>query len=459
MDDLIIRGGLVVSSSGVARADVAVRDGRIAAVRPAIRASGAREVDASGLHVLPGGVDVHVHLGVQNAGMRSRDDHLTGTRAALCGGITTVGDFTEQGPHEGLLDSIERRLSEASVGTFCDWFLHANLTSVNPAVLDEIPRAVASGIASFKVFLAYPGLCIGPDVLREVLLQVGASGALLMAHCEDQETVDLAVEERRARRLLAPRHFFASRPAQAEARAIALLGVIAREVGHPVYVVHLSSAVGLRAALEARRAGARLYLETCPHYLLLGPRPRPGLRPEHLVCAPPLRRASDRVVLRRALVRGDIEVLATDHCPFTSHQKATGARDFRRIPGGLPGVETLLPFAYDLALRGLLPFPRLAEVVAEVPARLFGLGDRKGAVREGLDADLVLADPSQETIIHATDLHSATDYSPYEGLTLRGRVNAVYLRGRLAAARTPDGRMEPVYTHPFGRYLTALPRH
>ncbi len=455
MYDLVIRGGLVVTPEGVVHADVAVLGGRIARVEPGIRDPAAQEVVADGLHVLPGAVDAHVHLGVPIAGTWSRDDHRTGTLAALCGGVTTVGDFTVQDPGEGLVASIERRRDAASSGTWSDWFLHANVTSVTPAVLDEVPLAVASGVRSFKVFLAYPGMRIGPEVLREVLRRVGAAGGLLMAHCEDQDVVDRAVAERVARGLVAARHFFGSRPPEAEARAIEVLGGIARDLGHPAYVVHLSSAAGLRAALDARRAGARLHIETCPQYLLLSPRPPRGLRPEHLVCAPPLRRTRDRIALLRALARGDIEVLATDHCPFTSSQKAAGAHDFRRVPGGLPGVETLLPLAYDLALRGALPLERLARVLAEAPARLFGLEDRKGAVREGLDADLVLADPAGETRVTATRLHSATDCNPYEGRALRGRLTAVYLRGRLAAAPGPDGRMEPAMGRPSGAYVTA----
>ncbi len=457
MYDLVFRGGLVVTPDGVSHADVAVLQGRIARVEPDIRSPAGRVVDAAGLHVLPGAVDAHVHLGAPIAGTWSRDDHGTGTLAALCGGVTTVGDFTVQDPGEGLMASVERRLGAASSGTWCDWFLHANVTSPTLTVLDEIAFAVQSGIASFKVFLAYPGMRIGPDALREVLRRVGKAGGLLMAHCEDQEIVDRAVAERVARGRLAARHFFGSRPPEAEARAVEVLGKIAREERLPAYVVHLSSAAGLRAALDARQAGARLHLETCPQYLLLGPTPARGLRPEHLVCAPPLRSARDRTALLSGLARGDIEVLATDHCPFTSAQKAIGARDFRRVPGGLPGVETLLPLAYDLALRGVWPLERLAQALAETPARLFGLSDRKGAVREGLDADLVLADPAGEHVVRAARLHSATDYSPYEGRTLRGRLLAVYLRGRLVASARPD--MEPATRRPAGRYLKAAPRH
>ncbi len=455
MYDLVIRGGLVVTPDGVERADVAVRNGRIARVARSVREPGAREVDASGLHVLPGAVDAHVHLGVLSAGTWSRDDHWTGSLAALCGGVTTVGDFTVQEPGEGLLSSIERRLAAASSGTWCDFFLHANLTWVRPEVLGEVPQAVRAGVASFKVFLAYPGMLIGRDLLREVLRVVGGAGALVMVHCEDQGIVDEATARLVARGEVSSRHFFASRPARAEARAVSVLGAIAGEMGHAAYVVHLSSEAGLQAALKARHGGARLYLETCPQYLLLGRRPRAGLGPEHLVCAPPLRQARDRSALKAALAQGVIEVLATDHCPFTFAQKSAGREDFRMIPGGLPGVETLLPLAYDLALRGEWTLERLVACLAETPARLFGLGERKGAVREGLDADLVLADPSGTTTIRARDLHSATDYNPYEGRVLRGRVEAVYLRGRLAAARSLDGRIEPCCARPDGEYLRA----
>jgi len=453
--DLVIHGGLVLTPDGLSRLDIAVRGSSIARIAPSIRVDGARQVDAGGLHVLPGALDAHVHFGVPIAGTWSRDDAYTGTLAALCGGVTCAGDFTVQDPGEPLGASIERRRKAAAArGVFCDWFLHANVTSVTSAVLDEIPRAAADGVASFKVFLAYPGMLLAPEVLRAVMQRVAGCGGLLMVHCEDQQRVQEATEQLVASGRLAAPHFFASRPPDAEALAVRVVGEMCRDLGAPAYVVHLSSALGLRTARAERALGARLYLETCPQYLLLSQRPRRPLSSEHLICSPPIRLRRDRQALLRALAGGTVDVLATDHCPFTMAQKARGARDFREAPGGLPGVETLLPIAYDLALRGVLPWPRLASVLTETPARLFGLSHRKGALKIGLDADFVLLDPSAETRIEAARLHSSTDYNPYEGRVLRGAIQAVFLRGRLRAQRTSSGRVEPV-GGPAGEFVPA----
>lgn len=454
MYELVLRNGTIISGAGLYDADIAIQAGRIAKVSKRISEPARSEIDARGLHVMPGVIDPHVHFGVPVAGVWSADDHRTGSLAAICGGVTTVGDFTVQEPQESLVASVKRR-RELAGRTWCDWFLHANLTSVTPQVIQEIPKVVEEGIRSFKVFLAYPGMLIGKDLLEVVLQKVYAAGALTMVHCEDQKTIEASTEALALRGHLSARYFFKSRPAEAEAKAIELLGELCIAKNATAYVVHLSSAAGLEAARNARKRGARLFLETCPQYLFLSPKPAPPLRFEHLVCAPPLRSRRDRARLTHALASGEIDCLATDHCPFTSAQKIARASDFRRIPSGLPGVETLLPLAYDMALRGVLPLERLAQVLAEVPATLFGLSYKKGFIREGFDADLVLLSPQGKTEVSAKKLHSATDYNPYEGLTLRGHIEAVLLRGHFVAKRTSAGTIEPVASRPIGVFVHA----
>lgn len=449
--DLVIRGGEVVTPNGVVCTDVGIREGRFARVAP-LDGAADQVLDATGLHVLPGAVDAHVHLGVVNTGARSRDDHATGTLAAICGGVTTTGDFSVQDPGEGLGKSVDRRISSAGP-TACDWFLHANLTSPTTGSLDEIPGLVEAGVASFKLFLAYPGIRVTPDILEDVLRRVGEAGGLVMVHAEDQGLIDRAVADLQAGGRTAPAHFFDSRPPQAEAAAVRTLGNLSKASGLPIYVVHLSGAAGLEAALQARREGARLVLETCPQYLFLTRGPPDSPEPERLVCAPPLRTHADRETLIGALVQGDIDVLATDHCPYTLGQKTAHGGDFRKIPGGLPGVETLLPLGYHLALSGTLGLTVLADRMARSPASHFGLSRRKGSIEVGLDADFVLLDPAGSTRITASRLHSDTDYSPYEGLELKGALRAVYLKGKLAARLDETGgAVEPV-GEPKGEYL------
>ena len=191
--DLLIRGGTVLDPDGVRVADVAVSDGRFAAVAPRLDGPALEVIEAAGLHVAPGAIDAHVHFGVPIAGERSADDHRAGTLAALCGGVTTTGDFTVQDPGEGLAASVARRIAEAGPEVFGDWFLHANVTSPSPAVLDEIDAVAAAGVASFKVFLAYPGMRVDLSTLTAILARVARAGGLLMVHAEDQATVELAV--------------------------------------------------------------------------------------------------------------------------------------------------------------------------------------------------------------------------------------------------------------------------
>jgi len=456
--DLVVSGGLVVGPGGPRPADVAIRGSRFAYIGDVPDESAAEVVDATGCHVFPGAIDAHVHLGLTIAGHRSGDDHETGSLAAVCGGVTTVGDFTVQAPGEGLLDSIEHRIRAASGGTWCDWFLHANITSPSREVLDEIPAAIESGTTSFKLFLAYPEMMVDRETLGDVLSRVGASGGLVMVHAEDQPMIDDTVRALvDSGRIDAP-HFFGSRPPEAEAGAIRAVGRMALQTGQPVYIVHMSSRQGLEAAMESRDRGATIHLETCPQYLRLTNAPNPLLRHEHLVCSPPLRDRADVDAMRESLANGVIDVLATDHCPFKRAQKEASRLDFRGIPGGLPGVETLVPLGYDMALNGVIDPGRLASVLSSTPARLFGLSDTKGVIREGLDADLLILDPSGRTVVTAGDMHSDTDYSPYEGMRLRGELRSVYLRGRCVARRDADGRMRPV-GEKAGRYVRASTVH
>lgn len=433
----------MITPGGRLTADVLIEDGRFAVIEERVSALGVPVIDARGCHVIPGAIDAHVHFGVTSANERSADNPETGTLAACCGGVTTVGDFTEQAPNEGLLASIKRRLDSYG-DAYCDYFLHANLTSVNLDVLREIFNLAHAGVTSIKVFLAYPGMRIDLSTLYAVVKLARSSSTLVMVHAEDQSRIDSATRSLIASGRTAARFFFESRPPEAEALAISDVGKIAAEVDAPIYIVHLSSAMGLNAVREARSLGARLIVETCPQYLFLSSGPATPLHAERLVCAPPLRLIADCEALRAAVAKGHIDVVASDHCPFTSAQKAKGRNDFRAIPGGLPGVETLLPLLYDAALRGAFSLERMVELVASAPARIFGLAHRKGAIAKGLDGDLIILDPEATTSIHAHMLHSRTDYSPWEGRFLKGAIRAVVLRGNVIVQRTINGAMEPI---------------
>lgn len=438
--DLLIKDGLVVTEGGVLPADVGIRGETIVEIGPGLPASRAENlVDATGLHVFPGVIDPHVHLGIPTGWTASTDDFFSGTTAAVCGGVTTVIDFTVQAAGQDLVNSIEQRLQKAkNEGAHCDFGLHANITSPTADALSQIPTAISMGITSFKTFLAYADSMLSLNTLAEIAALAKEAGGLVMVHAEMQAIIDRATQSLKSQGKTDSRSFFESRPVQAEEAAIHALGRISRSLAAPFYIVHLSSAAGLNAALEENRQGAHLLLETCPHYLFLNVFPNMPPQPYLFVASPPLRSTRDSMVLTQALGKGRITTMGTDHCPFTRAQKLRFADDFSKIPGGLPGVETSLPLAYHLALTGRIELPMLARMLGSNAAGLFGL-HKKGSVKEGFDADIVLLNPESATTISNRGLHSRTDYSVFEGLRLSGAIEKVFLRGRLIAEKGPAG--------------------
>lgn len=418
VDELGIVGGMVVTPRGVRPADVLVRDGRIARVGK-IRAVG-KSVSAQGLYVLPGVVDAHVHLALPVAGTRSADDFATGTLAAAAGGVTTVIDFTVGAPDLSLATAIEQRLSQAKAAAV-DFALRAEMVGWTPDRAGELGDAAALGVRAFKFYLAYgaSGRRTPLGTLLSAMEAIRKLGGVAMVHAEAEELVDAAGGP-----------FPAARPAVSEEVAIAEVGILALRTGCPTYIAHISSAQGLAALLAARRAGAPLMGETCPHYLLLDQSVYARADAHQFSVTPPLRAPGDREALWRALARRGLQAVATDHCPFTRAQKDATAGDPARLPSGLPGVETLLPLLYSEGVaKRRIALRQLAWYLAEGPARAFGLWPRKGTIRPGADADLVLFDPHAHWTVHTSDLHMATDFSPYEGMVIQGRPVAALSRG------------------------------
>jgi len=458
MFDLVIRSGRVVTPSGVVVGDVGVSGGRIAAIGQGID-PGELEVDATGRVIFPGIVDAHVHLGVPVLGTSSADDVESGTRAAAFGGVTTVIDFSVQEPGEGLLASVERRRAAIAGRALVDVALHANFTDHSPANLAEIPALLAGGVPSLKIFTAYGarGMQLADPAIVRVAEAVGAAGGLLMVHAENGDAIDFLVERAQARGETAPPMHEKCRPDLVEAEAIQRVATLARLADCPLYVVHLSSLRGLEVIRRARAEGWRIHAETCPQYLILDRRRYEGEGGHRFIASPPLRSQADRQALTAAVIGGEIEVISTDHCPFRLAQKDIAPGDFSRTPGGLPGVETLFPLMFGhlvpLGDGGLTPRSNaslilLARVLAENPARLFGLAPTKGALREGADADFFIFDPNPIRFIRNVDLHGAADWSPYEGMEVRGEIRAVYLRGQ----RLVDGGQ--LYCAPgVGRFM------
>lgn len=463
---LLLRGGTLVDDGGVRRGDVLIHGERIVAVAPQLEANHADQIDASGAYVIPGGIDVHTHLDLPVGDVRSADDFPSGTLAAACGGTTALIDFAGSGREtvEGALEAWHRK---AATGAFIDYGFHLTLTSLpdDPA---EIRRSfewmVSQGVTSVKLYMAYPDrLMVDDDTLLRALMTAARTGVLTCVHAEDGAEIvrltAIAIEEG----LRHPGGIRQARPPRVEASAITRVAALARAAGAPIYVVHLSSEVGSKAAEDARASGSDVILETCPQYLFLtGDELEDDIeRSANFVCTPPLREAEDLLALRAGLGSGGVSVLATDHCPFTSHDRLLGMgdresdrADFTAIPGGLPGVETRLALAYQGVREGWLSLDRWVDATSGAPARLFGLSHVKGSLTPGLDADVVVFDPEAHRTLAPHDLHMRSDHSPYEDLEIRGWPALTISRGRMVAKGGEPADISP----DWGRYMHRRPR-
>lgn len=444
--DLVVRGGTVVLDSATLDADVLIRGGRVAGLvrHGAVAAGGARVVDAQGGLVLPGGVDVHTHIGVAFGEFRTRDDFASASRAAAFGGTTTLLEFAFPEAGESPAQAVRRRIGEAAGVTWTDVGFHAAVVGeAGPAALADVEAAARLGCPSVKVFTAYRGLMMLElgDVLA-VMRAAARARSLVMVHAETESLVERAVAELRAQGRGGARDHAAARPAGAELDAARSVLGLAREARAAIYLVHVTLPEVAAAVGAARALGVRAYAETCPHYLLLDESVYSRPRPERFVCSPPLRASRAARGLWRSL-GAELTGVHSDHCCWDSEQKAASADDASRIPPGLPGVETRLPLMVSQALEGRLALTEVVRLCAAAPARLFGLR-AKGSLLPGMDADLVVVDPAARGTMR--ELHMATDCSPFEGMEVRGRVETVVAGGRVLvecgrwAAAEPAGR-------------------
>jgi len=436
MPTALVRNGRVVTASESYEADLYVDGGRIALVGQGLSLPADTVLDASGCLVLPGGVDVHTHLDMPAGETRSADDFETGTRAAAFGGTTTIVDFATPEPGQSLLAAFETWMRKAEGKAAIDYGFHMALRGLGETTAAEMARLTRDeGVTSFKLYLAYPGvLQVDDATFFRALLGARECGALTLVHAENGGVIDVLVKRALARGETAPRYHALTRPPETEAEATARAIAMAALAGTPLHVVHLSCAAALAHVAAARERGLAVHAETCPHYLFLSTADydRPGLDGARYVMSPPLRETADQDALWRGLAGGDLEVVATDHCPFTLADKARGRDDFSRIPNGAPGIETRMMLLWDGGVRsGRFDAQRFVELTATGPARLFGLWPRKGAIAVGSDADLVVWDPERETRLAAETLHMRVDYSPYEGRIVRGGPVAVLSRGEV----------------------------
>jgi dihydropyrimidinase len=444
----VIRNGRVVTSSETFQADVLVEDGVIAAVGRSLR--GDEVIDAAGMLVLPGGVDVHTHMEMPVGAISSTDDFCTGTVAAACGGTTTIIDFVEPLPGQGLCAALDERMDTARSKVAVDYGLHMTMISAEPSALDEMATVTARGVTSFKVYMAYAGLMLDDEALLKVLVRSREVGGRVSVHAENGHMIRYLTERFVREGKRAPIWHARSHPPEAEGEAVGRVIDLAGLAQAEVYLVHVSSAAGLGRVGAARDAGRKVWAETCPQYLVLDEERYgdPAFGGARFVMSPPLRTKADQDALWRGLADGLLQTVATDHCPFNFRgQKELGRNSFALIPNGAGGVETRLALLYHFGVNaGRISVNRFVDVACTSPARLFGLGGRKGSIAAGCDADLVLWDPDRTVEISAGRLHQNVDYTPFEGMAVKGWPALTMLRGQVIVrdgtyvGRRGDGR-------------------
>ena len=432
----LIRNGTLVTEQGLRREDLLIEGERICLAAPEIEDPEARVIHADGKLVFPGAVDIHTHMDLDVGIARVIDDFYTGTVAAACGGTTTIVDHMAFGPKDcSLWHQVREYHTLADGKAAVDYGFHGVFQHVHAGTLDEMVQiAKEEGITSFKVYLTYD-YRLDDRELMEILMRAGREGILIAAHCENDGIVTCLrksfVSQGRTKAADHP----LTRPAEAEAEAVSRLLYLAAAAGEaPVYIVHLSSAMGLEEVRKARGRGQGHFgVETCPQYLLLDDGmyddPKEGLK---AIMAPPLRRQGDREALWKALSDGELDVVATDHCPFTfSEQKQMGASDFTKCPSGAPGVEERFSLIYSEGVgKGRITLPQMVRYLCSNPARIAGIYPQKGSLDAGTDADIVILDPEKEWTLTQDAMHGAGDYTCYEGMKIKGCVERVLLRGK-----------------------------
>jgi dihydropyrimidinase len=384
--------------------------------------------------VLPGAIDTHVHFNDEFMGTVSVHDYESGTRAAAFGGTTTVIDFSNQGPGESLMKTVGRKKEEAEGRALVDWGVHPVITRPSSETFADIPKVVAAGAPTIKCYLTYreEGLMVETRDLEAILAALRDAGGMLLVHAEDNDALEANIPRLVEQGLTRPIHHARSRPPEAETEAVRKAIEAARRTLGRLFVVHLASDGALDLVGDARKEGLEVFAETCTHYLVFTEEMLE--RPDGIkwICSPPLRTKDIQDKLWEGLRSGALSQVTSDDAAYSWEAKLLGADRFDRCPNGIPGIEVRLPLLYSEGVaKGRISLPRLVELVASAPARLFGLAPRKGSLQVGADADIVLLDPRARWSMGRGTLHMATDWSAYEGIEITGKVVKVFSRGDL----------------------------
>ena len=436
--DLVIRGAKVATAADVFDADIGIQDGIVAALGRGLGA-GAREIDASGLLALPGGIDAHCHLDQPTGdGSVMADDFLSGSVSAAFGGTTTVFSFACQEKGKSLRAAVDDYHQRADGKPVIDYAFHLIVTDAGPSVLgQELPALIEDGYSSFKIYMTYDALKLGDREILDVLSLARREQAMVMVHAENDDCIAWLTEGLLAEGKTAPKYHAASRPPVVEREATHRAISLAELVDVPILIVHVSSAEAAEQIGRAQLSGLRIYGETCPQYLFLSEDnlDLDGFEGAKCVCSPPPRDPANQQAIWDGIEAGVFQVFSSDHAPFRMNDPkgklaAGEGASFDKIPNGIPGLETRLPLLFSAGVsEGRIDVRKFVELTAANPARIYGLYPRKGTIAVGADADIALWDPEAERVIQNTDLHHNVDYTPYEGVPVKGWPVTVLSRG------------------------------
>lgn len=430
MFDLAIKNGTIVTATHTFRADIGIEGQTIAAIGQNL--AGRQEIDAAGKLVTPGAIDIHVHLEMPIGKFTSTDDFFTGTRAAAFGGTTAIVDFIETGPDETMLDALRARRAKADARSVIDYGLHMTIGPTDIAKLNQLPAVFEAGCATFKLYMAY-GLRLNDGELLQALEAIRDVGGLPVVHAENWDVISTLIARNLAAGRTGPHWHPRSRPAALEAEAAGRVIDLAAWVGVPVHIFHVGCQAVVERIANARRRGLPVTAETCPQYLLLNDAvyDRPGVEGALPVCAPPIRPAEEPPRMWQALANSHLQIVTTDHCPFTRAEKESGLGNFSAIPGGVPAIEARFPLLYSYGVRaGHFSANRWVDMACTTPARLAGFR-RKGHIAPGFDADLVVFNPEKPVTLSAETLHEAAGWTPYDGVSVTGWPDVTLCRGKV----------------------------
>lgn len=428
--DIVIKNGKIVTATHSYFADVAINGEKIAAIGENL--SGRREINAEGMLVTPGAVDIHVHLEMPIGKFVSTDDFFSGTRAAAFGGTTAIVDFVETQPDETMLDALAARRALADARSTIDYGLHMTIAPTDIAKLDQLPAVYDAGCASFKLYMAY-GLRLNDGELLQAFQAIRRVGGLPVVHAENWDVITTLIAQNLAQGNTSPHWHPRSRPAELEGEAVGRVIDIAAFAGVPLHIFHVGCQSAVDRIADARRRGLPVTGETCPQYLLLDDTvyDRDGVAGALPVCAPPIRPRGEQRKIWQALADNHLQIVTTDHCPFTVEEKASGLGDFSRIPGGVPAIEMRFPLLYTYGVRaGFFSENRWVDMACTKPAEMLGF-TRKGHIAVGYDADIVVFDPEKTLTISPETLHETAGWTPYDGVSVRGMPAVTFSRGQI----------------------------